>query len=323
MLMAVCHSAASGWSKVEDLDAVSELRKEPGNLLWAEVDVKGLSPQDVATIAEEFGLHPLAVEDAIRTKQRPKLDTYEEHMFLVLHQLDERDGQLEASQMAIFAGDRWVITIHEGCTRMLEESKKRWRDNEDRLRDEPPYLVHTLLDVAVDDYETIADELEENVEALEDRVLGSPLSAVQRPLYSLKQKLSRLRRYALPLLRVLDSILNDEANKLLIGTSGDLFRDVHDHVIRLRDQVQNIDDLSDAVIDFTRAEQSTALNEVTKKLTGWAAIIAVPTFIASVYGMNFALLPEEGHIFGFWFALGLMVAAGGFLYFYFKRKRWI
>jgi magnesium transporter len=321
--MAVCHSAASGWTKVEDLDAVSELRKEPGNLVWAEVDVRGLSPQDVATIAEEFGLHPLAVEDAIRTKQRPKLDTYEEHMFLVLHQLDERDGQLEASQMAIFAGDRWVITIHEGCARMLEESKKRWTENEGRLRDEPPYLVHTLLDVAVDDYETIADGLEENVEELEERVLGSPLASVQRPLYSLKQKLSRLRRYALPLLRVLDSILNDEDNKLLVGTSGDLFRDVHDHVIRLRDQVQNIDDLSDAVIDFTRAEQSTALNEVTKKLTGWAAIIAVPTFIASVYGMNFALLPEEGHIFGFWFALGLMVAAGAFLYFYFKRKRWI
>ena len=308
---------------MEDLDAVSELREKPGNLLWAEVDVEGLSPQDVATIAEEFGLHPLAVEDAIRTKQRPKLDSYEEHMFLVFHELDEKDGQLEASQMAIFAGDRWVVTIHEGCNRMLEEAKKRWRSNEERLRDEPPYLVHTLLDVAVDDYERIADELEESVEALEEQVLGSPLSSVQRPLYSLKQKLSRLRRYALPLSRVLDSILNDEANKLLIGTSGHLFRDVHDHVIRLRDQVQNIDDLSDAVIDFTRAEQSTALNEVTKKLTGWAAIIAVPTFIASVYGMNFALIPEDGHIFGFWFALALMVAAGAFLYFYFKRKRWI
>ena len=115
----------------------------------------------------------------------------------------------------------------------------------------------------------------------------------------------------------------DESNKLLVGTSEDLFRDVHDHVIRLRDQVQNIDDLSAAVIDFTRAEQSTALNEVTKKLTGWAAIIAVPTFIASVYGMNFALLPEEGHLFGFWFALVLMSASGAILYSYFKRKRWI
>ena len=166
---------------MEDLDAVSELRKEPGNLLWAEVDVDGLSPQDVATIAEEFGLHPLAVEDAIRTKQRPKLDTYEEHMFLVFHQLDERNGQLEASQMAIFAGERWVITIHEGCTRILEEAKKRWRDDEDRLRDEPPYLVHTLIDVAVDDYEAIADGLEEDVEELEERVLESPLAPVQRP----------------------------------------------------------------------------------------------------------------------------------------------
>jgi len=321
--MAVCHSAASGWTKVEDLDALSELRKEPGNLLWAEVDVKDLSPQDVATIAEEFALHPLAVEDAIRSKQRPKLDTYEGHMFLVFHELNEEDGQLEAAQMAVFAGDRWVITIHEGCIRIIEEAKDRWRDNEERLRDEPPYLVHTLLDVAVDDYEKIADGLEERVEQLEDEVLGAPLAPVQRQLYSLKQQLSRLRRYALPLTRVLDTILKDSTHKLLVGTSGDLFRDVHDHVIRLGDQVRNVDDLSDAVIDFMRAEQSTALNEVTKKLTGWAAIIAVPTFIASFYGMNFALIPNEGEIFGFWFALMAMAISGAFLYFYFKRKRWI
>ena len=338
MLMAVCHSEASGWTKVENLDALSELRKEPGNLLWAEVDVKDLSPQDIETIAEEFGLHPLAVEDAIRAKQRPKLDAYEGHMFLVFHELNEENGHeesglkenghdenghIEASQIAIFAGDRWVITIHESCTRILEEAKVRWRDNEDRLRDEPPYLVHTLLDVAVDDYERIADGLEERVEELEDVVLGSPLAPVQRQLYSLKQQLSRLRRYALPLQRVLDSILNDEASKLLVGTSADLFRDVQDHVIRLGDQVRNVDDLSDAVIDYMRAEQSTALNEVTKKLTGWAAIIAVPTFIASFYGMNFALIPNEGEIFGFWFALIMMVLSGTFLYFFFKRKRWI
>ncbi|MDQ5814925.1 MAG: magnesium transporter CorA family protein [Actinomycetota bacterium] len=333
MLMAVCHSAASGWTKVEDLDALSELRKEPGNLLWVEVDVKDLSRQDIGTIAEEFGLHPLAVEDAIRAKQRPKLDAYEGHMFLVFHELNEENGRdengrdenghIEASQIAIFAGDRWVITIHQSCTRILEEAKERWRDNEDRLRDEPPYLVHTLLDVAVDDYERIADGLEGRVEELEDVVLGSPLARVQRQLYSLKQQLSRLRRYALPLQRVLDSILNDEASKLLVGTSGDLFRDVQDHVIRLGDQIRNVDDLSDAVIDYMRAEQSTALNEVTKKLTGWAAIIAVPTFIASFYGMNFALIPNEGEIFGFWFALMMMAISGAFLYFYFKRKRWI
>ncbi|MDQ3619972.1 MAG: magnesium transporter CorA family protein [Actinomycetota bacterium] len=328
MLMAVCHSEASGWTKVEDLDALSELRKEPGNLLWAEVDVKDLSPEDIETIAEEFALHPLAVEDAIRSKQRPKLDTYEEHMFLVFHELNEEgehegNGHIEASQIAVFAGDRWVITIHESCTRVLEEAKRRWRDHEDRLRDEPPYLVHTLLDVAVDDYESIADGLEERVEELEDQVLTDPLAPVQRQLYSLKQQLSRLRRYALPLQRVLDSILNDDASKLLVGTSGELFRDVQDHVIRLGDQVRNVDDLSDAVIDFMRAEKATDLNEVTKRLTGWAAIIAVPTFIASFYGMNFALIPNEGEILGFWFALTLMVLSGAFLYFFFKRKRWI
>ena len=308
---------------MEDLDSLSELRKEQGNLLWVEVDVKDLSDEDTATIAEEFGLHPLAVEDAIRTKQRPKLDSYEGHVFLVFHELDEEDGQLEASQIACFIGDRWVITVHEGCARLIEEAKDRWRTHEDRMRDEPPYLIHTLLDVAVDDYEKIADGLEEDVEELEERVLGAPLAPVQRQLYTLKQQLSRLRRYALPLQRVLGTVLNDSSTELQVGTSHALFLDLYDHVIRLGDQVRNVDDLSDAVIDFMRAEQSTALNEVTKKLTGWAAIIAVPTFIASFYGMNFALIPNEGEILGFWFALTLMVLSGIVLFLYFKRKRWI
>ncbi|MFN2587828.1 MAG: magnesium transporter CorA family protein [Actinomycetota bacterium] len=320
MLMAICHSAESGWAEVEDLARVSDLRGEPGTLLWAETDVSTLTDEDVAVIAEEFGLHPLAVEDAVNTRQRPKIESYDDHVFVVLDQLDHVDDQLEATQIACFIGDRYVLTLHAGAHRTISEAKRRWARARQGLGQGPSYLLHTLLDAVVDDYQEIADDLEARVEELEDLVLTHPGAPVSRQLYSVKQKISRLRRYALPVARVIEDVKTHER------VPGDIFvhfQDVHDHTLRIGDQIRNADDLSQAVLDLTRAEQAYSLNEVTKRLTGWAAVIAVPTFIASVYGMNFRLVPEDGRLFGFWFALTLMAASAIGLYVFLKRREWI
>src|ERR671910_699602 len=109
MLLAVCHSKASGWEKVDDVSTVSDLRADQTNLVWAEADIRDLSDEDIAVIGEEFDLHPLAVEDAIHLRQRPKIEVYDNHLFCVVHQLDEVDGQLESSQMSCFIGDRYVL----------------------------------------------------------------------------------------------------------------------------------------------------------------------------------------------------------------------
>jgi magnesium transporter len=322
MLMAVCHTNA-GWAKVDDLARLSDLRAEAGNLLWAEADVTDLTPADFETIAEEFNLHDLAVEDAVHTRQRPKLETYDTHMFVVFHQLDEVDGQLEATQIACFIGDRWVLTVHAGADRTLAEAKRRWESTSDEY-DHPSYLLHTLLDVVVDDYQRIADGLEDEIEQLEEIVLEAPDAPVQRQLYSLKQQVARLRRYVLPGARLLDWIVDPDSKKPFSDKTAALFRDVHDHLLRISDQVRNIDDLAQAVIDLTRAEQAQALNEVTKRLTGWAAIFAVATLIAGIYGMNYELIPKNnGTLAPFLFAVGLMVALGVLLYVYFKRRDWI
>jgi magnesium transporter len=320
MLMAICHSAENGWAEVEDLSRVSDLRGEPGVLLWAETDVSTLTDEDVRTIAEEFGLHPLAVEDAIHARQRPKIESYDDHIFVVVDQLDHVDDQLEATQIACFIGDRYVLTLHAGATRSIEEAKRRWTLAQRDLGQGPPYLLHTLLDSVVDDYQRIADDLETRVEELEDLVLTHPGAPVSRQLYSVKQKISRLRRYALPVARVLEDVKRHERTPADIFVH---FQDVHDHTLRIGDQIRNADDLSQAVLDLTRAEQAYSLNEVTKRLTGWAAVIAVPTFIASVYGMNFQLVPEEAEIFGFWFALALMALSSTGLYVYLRRREWI
>lgn len=322
MLLAECHSHKRGWEKVDNLDELSELRKDRDNLLWAEADVATLTQEDVALIAEEFGLHPLAVEDAVNLRQRPKLEEYEGHLFAVLHELNEINDQLEAQQLACFLGDTWVLTLHAGTKRTLDEAKRRWQKTPPAQR-HPSVLLHTLIDVVVDDYQAIADRLEDEMEDLEEIVLETPRAPVQRQLYSLKQRVARLRRYVLPGARLLEWTVDPSAQKPFSKETGALFRDVHDHLLRITDQVRNVDDLAQAALDLTRAENAQALNEVSKKLTAWAAIFAVGTLIAGIYGMNFALVPKEGSLFGFWFAVSLMFGLGVVLYWYFKKRQWL
>lgn len=324
MLMAVCHSAEAGWARVDDLDRLSDLRAESGNLLWAEADVSDLTQEDIETIAEEFSLHHLAVEDAVRSRQRPKLEPYENNLFMVLHQLNEEDGQLESAQIACFVGERYVLTLHHGAQRTLEEAKERWRRSDRHIEDGSAHLIHTLIDVIVDCYQEQADKLEDEVERLEDIALTSPTIPIQKDLYSVKQRIARLRRYALPVGRVLDWMVHPREGTGFMPTgSAHYFRDVEDHTLRINDQIRNVDELTQAVLDLVRSEQAAALNENSRRLSAWAAIFAVGTLIAGIYGMNFELVPADGTLLGFWFAVVLMVLAGGGLYLYFKRKEWL
>jgi magnesium transporter len=323
VLVATCHSPKTGWTEVQDLSKISDLRKETGNLLWAETDVADLTDEDIATISEEFDLPALAVEDAVHTRQRPKLETYGEQLFVVMHQLDEIEEQLESTQIAGFVGDRFILILHAGADRTLEDAKKRWKDAES-IPDGAAGLLHTLTDVVVDDYQEISDRLEDEMENLEEIALAAPDAPVQRQLYSVKQQIARLRRYVLPAGRLLDWVIDpDPRDRPFSDETAMLFRDVHDHLMRIVDQVKNIDELAQAVIDLTSAEQQKSLNETNRRLAAWAAIFAVGTLIAGVYGMNFELLPNEQDIVGFWFALALMAVSGLGLYIFFRRNKWL
>ena len=324
MLTAICHSAKSGWVEVNDLSRLSDLRGESGNVLWAESDVAHLDDKETELIAEEFDLHELAVEDALNTRQRPKLESYENNQFIVFHQLDEEDGQLEATQIACFVGERYLLTIHAGAHRTIDSAKARWRRDigADDL-DQPELLLHTLFDVVVDEYQDIADALEADMEELEEIALDTPTARIQRQLYSMKQKLARFRRYVLPASRLLDVSVHPDLQHHLPEETQRLFRDIHDHLLRMTDQIRNIDDLAQAVLDLTQSEQGAQLSQVNKRLSAWAAIFAVETLIAGIYGMNFRLVPADQTLYGFWFAIGLMVVSGVLLFWYFKRRGWI
>ena len=327
MLTAIYHLPGEGWKDVTDLSIISSLCDRSGARVWAETEVSTLTEQDIATIAEEFGLHELAVEDAIEAKERPKLEEYDKHLFVVVHELQPRDGQLEPVQIACFIGTRFVLVLHEGATKTLGEAKRRLRATTDEVWGGSAYLMHTMLDAIVDDYQRIADDIEQEIEDVEERILAEPRSVPPTQLYKIKQRLARFRRYVLPVSRMLAGVVEQgtfASSIALVDTPfGAYFRDVHDHTLRIADQVRNVEDLGDAMIDLARVEASNAQNEVTKRLTGWAAIIAVPTFIASVYGMNFRLVPHDGQVFGFWFAIGLMASTAVGLYVFFKKRGWI
>jgi magnesium transporter len=321
VLVAICHTDATGWTEVRDLEQISDLI-DAGQLVWAQADVASLSPSDVSTIQAEFGLHPLAVEDAINLKQRPKLEAYENHLFAVAHQLDSVEGQLEASQIACFVGRHYVLTLHEGASRILDEAATRLRRTPKPVERGPSFVMHALLDTVVDDYQVIADTLEEEVEELEDTLLKDPTAAADRQIYTLKQQLARLRRYAQPGGRVLASFVDSNQTTVATNETAAYFRDVLDHTLRITDQLRNVEDLVDALLELRRMEQTNQMTDVTKRLTGWAAVIAVPTFIASVFGMNYRLTPNHQGA-GFEIALGMMAFSAITLYTFFKKRDWI
>lgn len=322
VLTAVCHVGEGRWVQVEEFSRVSDLLAEGNQLVWAQADIEDLTPSNVAIIADELGLHSLAVEDAMTPRQRPKLEQYENHLFSVMHQLDEIEDQLEARQIACFVGRRFALTIHQGADRTIKEALARLGNLTKDGHRGPSAIMQALLDAVVDDYQSISDRLENEMEAMEESALGHPGHPLQSRLYGVKQQVARLRRYVVPGERVLADMVEGRAG-LATERTREHFRDIHDHLLRIIDQIRNIDDLANAVIELQRSEQANALNEVTKRLTGWAAIIAVPTFIASVYGMNFELIPNEGDLFGFGFALTLMMGTGIGLYSFFKRRGWI
>jgi magnesium transporter len=328
MLKAVYHEPGKGWQELADLSAISNLCDKSGARVWAEADIGSLTAEDVATIAAEFGLHELAVEDATEAKERPKLEEYDKHLFVIVHEMQERDEQLEAAQIACFVGTRYVLALHNGALRTMDATRARLKAAKGEIWGGSAFLMHALLDTIVDDYQDIADKQELVVEHMEETLLADPRAGSPTDLYKIKQRLTRLRRYVTPVARMLEDVVAQGTVGSNIALAADTqfgayFRDVTDHTLRVTDQVRNVQELADALIELVRVEATNAQSEVTKRLTGWAAIIAVPTFIASVYGMNFELVPQHGRVEGFYFALALMAAAAVGLYTYFKKREWI
>jgi magnesium transporter len=318
-----CHLYREGVVTEEDVDPgrISDLMGEEGVLVWLDIDDP--SEAELRMLQEEFSLHPLAVEDALHRGQRAKVEVYEDHFFLVMHAQQLDGDELRDSEIHLFVGAGYLVTLRFPPAFDLTQVRRRWEKQGELTREGGGALLYALLDEVVDGYFDVVEHLEDVSEEVEAAVFADePVEDLQERIFSVKKRVLQFRRAVLPLREVLD-LLQEE-----IGVVTDrlrpYFRDVADHVLRVLEFTDNVRELATAALEAHLSQVSNRLNQVMKQLTSWAAIILVPTLIAGIYGMNFFRpFPAFDTPGGFWIAVGMMVVSGGVLYWVFRRRGWL
>ncbi len=302
---------------------ISDHLDDPTVTIW--LDLRDPDREDLDVLSEEFGLHPLAVEDAVNERQRPKLDRYRSHLFLTAYSamLDDSTGELVTSELAAFVTPRALITVRKDDGMDIGAVVDRWDASSDLAKFGVGYLLHGLLDYVVDGHFEAVQSLDDAVEALEDDLFAaSPRGIeVQRRSFELRKSLVLLRRIVIPMREVVNALMRRDLHVV----SDDLmpyYQDVYDHVLRAADWTDSLRDLVTTILETNLTIQGNRMNVITKKVTSWAAIIAVPTFVTGFYGMNVPY-PGFSQQTGFVVSVGFMIVAAIVLYFVFKRKDWL
>ncbi|HEX3788941.1 MAG TPA: magnesium transporter CorA family protein [Pseudonocardiaceae bacterium] len=302
---------------------VSEHLGRPDTVVW--VDLCAPDTVDLKVVAEELGLHELAVEDAIEHRQRPKLDRYASHDFLSMYAvgLNKGSGALEMSELAVFITPNALVTVRKenrfDVTRVVE----RWDGAPDLTRFGVGFLLYGLIDLVVDGHFDTVQELDEEIELLEDLVFdeSSRDTDVQRRSFELRKSLVTLRRVVLPMREVVNTLMRREM-RLMAPEMTPYFQDVYDHVLRATEWTESLRDLVTTILETNLTIQGNRLNIITKKVTSWAAIIAVPTAITGFYGQNVPYPGFSSHA-GFIWSCVLIVVISAILYLVFRRRGWL
>jgi len=302
---------------------ISNYVNDDGVTIW--LDLRDPDQDDVGVLSEEFGLHPLAVEDAGYEKQRPKLDRYRTHLFLTAYavKLDTVTGQLAASEVDAFITEHALITIRKDDGLDIDAVVERWDADSDLAKFGVAYLLHGLLDYIVDGHFEAVQSLDEAVESLEDDLFAdAPMSLqVQRRSFELRKSLVLLRRIVIPMREVVNSLMRRDLH-VVPEEMVPYYQDVYDHVLRAADWTDSLRDLVTTIRETNLTIQGNRLGVITKKVTSWAAIIAVPTLVTGYYGMNVPY-PGFSHQAGFYTSAIIMIVAASVLYVIFRRKDWL
>jgi magnesium transporter len=304
--------------------------KEQGGFVW--LGLYEPSEDELGAIAENYGLHPLAVEDAVYAHQRPKLEHYDDGLFMVLktaryvehERVTENTDIVDTGEVMVFVGDAYVITVRHGEHGSLTELRTRLEDQPDLLCLGPSAVLYAVADLTVDNFVEVVTAVEEDVEELEAAVFSPKAQRtgdIER-LYQLKRELMALRRAVAPLEVPLVK-LTERPIDVIPQAMRSYFRDVLDHALRVRDQVGTLDELLSSILQSSLARTSLADNEDTRKISAWAAMIAVPTLITGLYGMNFKYMPELNWRWGYPAVLLVIVGVCLLLYRGFKRNGWL
>jgi len=304
---------------------ISDYVSRPDTLVW--VALVDPTPEELDPMTGEFGLHPLAVEDARKGHQRPKIEEYDDSLFAVLLAVEavpgKTDGEFVVGEVDIFAGPNYVLTIRPGTMQGFADVRERCGREPELLIHGSGYVLYAVMDAVVDRYFPILDDLESSLERTESRLFdGSSTRSRIEELYALKRRLMTLKHAVAPLMESVGKLYGGRVPHLCVGTQ-EYYRDVYDHLTRINGTIESIREMHATAITVNIALISLSESEVTKRLAAWGALITVPTLIAGIYGMNFAHIPELHWALGYPYALALMTAVDLVLYWRFRRAKWV
>jgi magnesium transporter len=310
-------------------DTYRMFRDEPGSMAW--IGLYRPSEEQLLSLARQFALHELAVEDAIVAHQRPKLERYGDTLFVVLRParyLDDAE-EVDFGELHVFVGRDFVITVRHSETPDLAVVRRRMESDPGLLARGPEAVLYAILDAVVDGYAPVVAGLQNDIDEIETEVFRGEAS-VSRRIYELSREVVEFQRAARPLLRILDALVAGFEKHGIDEELRSYLRDVTDHattvaerVDSFRQMLQDILTVNATLVTQAQNEEMKAQNEEVKKISAWAAILFAPTLIGTIYGMNFRRMPELRWYYGYPFALALMAAVCGALYLAFKRRRWL
>ncbi|MCW4005617.1 MAG: magnesium/cobalt transporter CorA [Candidatus Bathyarchaeota archaeon] len=307
-------------SVVEDVFAAAD----KAAVSWINVD--GLQGIDVIErLGRQFNVHPLVLEDIVNTNQRPKIEDFTDHLYIVLRMLryDKEANEVISEQLSLLLGANWVISFQETEGDVFDNIRDRIKNSKGKIRKSgADYLAYALIDAVVDNYFSILENIGETVEDIEDELLTNPQPTTLKKIHGLKRQILLLRKSIWPLREVANAMERGES-KLINKTTSIYLRDVYDHTIQVIDAVETFRDMLSGMLDIYLSSVSNKMNEVMKVLTIIATIFIPLTFIAGIYGMNFQNMPELTHPLGYPLVLAAMLAIAVLMLLYFRKKKWI
>ncbi len=303
-------------------EALEAARSSPDTFVW--ITLEEPSEEEFGSVIEEFQLHPLAVEDAVHAHQRPKLETYGPTLFIVLKpaRYVDPDEIVRLSEIMLFLGDGFLVSVRHGESPVLSEVRTTLEAEPAVLKTGPLGVLHAIVDRVVDDYALVVRGLNTDIEQIERQVFSEERRNHAERIYRLKAEVLEFRQAVVALDDPLDDLAKGKvakADAVLL----DYFRNVHDHLLRVGGRVEAIDNLLSSALTANLAQVGVRQNEDMRKISAWVAIVALPTMIAGIYGMNFEHMPELGWALGYPFALGLMATCCVGLYVLFRRRGWL
>ncbi len=304
------------------LSAISDVIANQESIVW--LDITNPTEQDIALLLEEFGFHPLAVEDAVRLQDRPKIDVYATYYYILFYAAyyNELKDEIDLQPLSLFIGHNYLVTVHPGDMPHIADVRIRWQAPGIPLKNKVGSLAHELLDGIVDGYFPVIDKIAERIEDVEGWIFESFEHVKIETIFDLRKDLLTLRLVLAPERDVLNTLLRRE---LQIFKPKDIayLRDVYDHIARVLDSTDIYRDMLSTALDSYLSIQSNTLNQSVRILTIASIILMVDALIAGIYGMNFALMPELHWTFGYPMALLLMVVVSATLLWFFRYKKWL